>query len=191
MGESVGPMTLDSLIDAILSGKVEHDTFVRQAQSDRWVCAGDVKGLMERAAAKAVQIQQREQSERQQEMAEEARRQQQVLADRERFARLTISTSMPPAGCQFAVIDTIFALDADGERGVGIFGGQDGDANVAFGRVKEQLKRRAYELGADAVIGCQFEYRVARAGEASSARQCIEIFAYGTAIRFTRPESTT
>ena len=76
-----------------------------------------------------------------------------------------------------------------------------GSAHAAFSGVKEQLKDAAFRIGADAVINCQFEYRVAvstnaigsligeAAGVALGTAQVIEIFAYGTAIKYIPPKT--
>ncbi|MBD2847069.1 heavy metal-binding domain-containing protein [Paenibacillus sp. IB182496] len=77
------------------------------------------------------------------------------------------------------VIDTIFAIDSHKE---GVF--KSADPNLAFEGVKNQLKQRAAQLGGHAVISCQFEYRVAQASGMMGTKQVIEIFAYGTVVRF-------
>ena len=79
---------------------------------------------------------------------------------------------------EYEIIDSIFALDSST---AGFFFGAD--PNKAFEKVKDQLRNKCKELGGDAVINCQFEYRVAVADGLLSKKQVIEIFAYGTAVR--------
>ncbi len=79
---------------------------------------------------------------------------------------------------EYEIIDSIFALDSST---AGIFFGAD--PNIAFKKVKEQLRKKCEQLGGDAVINCQFEYRVALNNGLLGSKQVIEIFAYGTAVR--------
>ena len=78
----------------------------------------------------------------------------------------------------YEIIDAVFALDSCKE---GFF--KSADPNDAFDKVKNGLRKKAGELGGHAVINCQFEYRVAVAQGFGGAKQVIEIFAYGTAVR--------
>ena len=79
----------------------------------------------------------------------------------------------------YEIIDAIFALDSCRE---GFFNAAD--PNKAFDKVKDALRKKASELGAHAVINCQFEYRVALSTVSfGSSKQVIAIFAYGTAVR--------
>ncbi len=78
----------------------------------------------------------------------------------------------------YEIVDAIFALDSCTE---GVFKGAD--PNKAFDKVKDGLRKKANELGAHAVINCEFEYRVAVSQGIMSSKQVIEIFAYGTAVR--------
>lgn len=75
----------------------------------------------------------------------------------------------------YEIIDAIFAMDSNKE---GFIAGVD--PNKAFEGVKQQLSKKCSSLGGDAVIDCEFEYRVAVDGK----KQTVEIFAYGTAVRF-------
>ena len=95
--------------------------------------------------------------------------------------RLTISTGKP---CyEYEIIDTVFALDSHTEGGLlGLFG-EGAEPSKAFEGVKAQLKRIGKDMRADAVIDCHFEYRAAVAEKLLGNSQCIEIFAYGTAVR--------
>lgn len=78
----------------------------------------------------------------------------------------------------YEIIDAIFALDSCTE---GVF--KSADPNKAFDKVKEGLRKKCAELGGHAVINCEFEYRVAISQGLMGAKQVIEIFAYGTAVR--------
>lgn len=78
----------------------------------------------------------------------------------------------------YEIIDAVFALDSCTE---GFFKGAD--PNKAFDKVKDGLRKKAEELGGDAVINCQFEYRIAVSQGLIGSKQVVEIFAYGTAVR--------
>ena len=78
----------------------------------------------------------------------------------------------------YTIIDTIFAMDSHKEGFL-----SSADPNKAFEGVKSQLAKKCSSLGGDAVINCQFEYRVAVSDGLVSKKQVIEIFAYGTAIK--------
>lgn len=78
----------------------------------------------------------------------------------------------------YAIIDTIFAMDSHKEGFL-----SSADPNKAFEGVKLQLAKKCTSLGGDAVINCQFEYRVALGDGLMSKKQVIEIFAYGTAVK--------
>ena len=78
----------------------------------------------------------------------------------------------------FEVIDAIFATDSNKE---GFFSGAD--PGKAFEGVKKQLRSQCEELGGQAVVNCQFEYRVAVSDGVFGAKQVMEIFAYGTAVK--------
>ena len=81
---------------------------------------------------------------------------------------------------EYEVLDSIFALDSHKE---GFFSGNV-DPGKAFDGVKRQLQDKCNALGGDAVISCQFEYRNALADGMFGKKQAIEIFAYGTAVRY-------
>jgi hypothetical protein len=78
----------------------------------------------------------------------------------------------------YQIIDSIFAMDSSTE---GIF--SNADPGKAFAGVRSQLRESAIKLGGDAVINCIFEYRVAVSQGLMGAKQVMEIFAYGTAVR--------
>ncbi len=79
----------------------------------------------------------------------------------------------------YSIIDTIFAMDSHKEGFL-----SSADPNKAFEGVKAQLSKKCKSLGGDAVINCEFEYRVAVGDGLMSKKQVIEIFAYGTAVKF-------
>lgn len=94
----------------------------------------------------------------------------------------------------YLILDAIFAFDS---HSGGFFSGANPEK--AFDRVKTKLRQICKEMGGDAVINCQFEYRVALATTAGGAAaslfgkalgasisdksQTIEIFSYGTAVK--------
>jgi len=80
----------------------------------------------------------------------------------------------------FEVIDTVFAIDSHKE---GFWSGA-ADPNKAFDGVKQQLIKKCEQLGGDAIQNCQFEYRNAVHDGLLTKRQVLEIFAYGTVIKF-------
>jgi uncharacterized protein YbjQ (UPF0145 family) len=78
--------------------------------------------------------------------------------------------------CQkFEVIDTVFVIH--GEKAGGFLGSGGIDFNQGIDSVKAKLADKARGLGADAVIGVDFEQRVA------PDAKWIEFFAYGTAVK--------
>lgn len=79
----------------------------------------------------------------------------------------------------YEIIDAIFALDSHKES---FFKGA-ANPDEAFAGVKRQLRERCFSMGGNAVINCQFEYRVATEQGFTGTEQVIEIFAYGTAIK--------
>lgn len=79
---------------------------------------------------------------------------------------------------KYEVIDTVFIVHSEEAGGFLGMGGIDPD--TAFNGVKTQLSKKAEELGADAVIGCDFEQRIA---QTATGKQVLEVFAYGTAVK--------
>lgn len=170
MGDEFGPISTRELVAAVADKKIGPDTEVRKVGTDQWAPAMCVEGLFT-AAKKA---------------KDDAVRNAEARVEHEqlRWEKMTVSTSGPVFNRKCQVLDTIFAFDSS-----------DGAAE-AFAGVKEQLKRFAYDLGADAVVSCQFEYRVAvetdkgtemianLVGISAGHKQCVEIFAYGTAVRY-------
>lgn len=78
----------------------------------------------------------------------------------------------------YDIIDVVIATDS---HQAGVFSGPN--PAKAFDGVKTRLRERGAELGADAIVSCQFEYRVAVAVGTLLTKQCLELFAYGTAVR--------
>ncbi|TWT66712.1 hypothetical protein Pla123a_45980 [Posidoniimonas polymericola] len=173
LGDVVGPSSQADLLKAINKGVVQEDTMVRLGERSEWQAAASVNGLMDAA---------RRQATEQARIAEERQ-----ARDQQRRANMRVSTSGLPPGTHFRIVDTIFAFDSQGKAG--IFGGS-GDPHTAFAGVKQNLLAQAYAIGADGVINCQFEYRVAVAGEGIGAQQAVEIFAYGTAVKLVTPDGT-
>jgi len=79
----------------------------------------------------------------------------------------------------YDVVDCIFALDS---HSGGLF--TMTDPSKAFDGVKKKLVTKCIELHGDAVIDCEFEYRIALDQGLLGSKQCVEIFAYGTVVRF-------
>lgn len=92
-----------------------------------------------------------------------------------------IKVSTSGVSRSFEVVDVIFAFDSHKEG----FLESGADPTRAFVKVVNRLRSICAELGGDAVINCQFDYRYA-VGESmmGNAKQVVEIYAYGTAIRF-------
>ncbi len=74
----------------------------------------------------------------------------------------------------YEIIDVVFAMDSHKE---GFF--SNVDPNKAFEGVKTALAAKCQAANGNAVINCQFEYRVALDGK----KQVMEIFAYGTIVK--------
>ena len=79
----------------------------------------------------------------------------------------------------YQIIDSVFAMDSHSEGFLSV-----ADPGKAFAGVRGQLRKKAVELGGNAVINCSFEYRVSVGqGLLGGAKQVMEIFAYGTVVR--------
>jgi hypothetical protein len=76
---------------------------------------------------------------------------------------------------KFEVIDTVFVVH--GEKAGGFLGSGGINFDQGIDSVKAKLSQKARTLGADAVIGVDFEQRVA------PDAKWIEFFAYGTAVK--------
>ncbi len=79
---------------------------------------------------------------------------------------------------EYEILDAVFAIDSSTESWF-----RGSDPGRAFEGVKKQLAAVCQGLGGDAVVNCQFEYRVAVDPGLLGSKQSIEIFAYGTAVR--------
>ena len=93
--------------------------------------------------------------------------------------KIVITTGSVPQN--FKIIDAIFAMDSHQESW--LFS-SSADPARAFDGVKKQLRERCEALGGDAVVNCQFEYRNAIGDGLIGKKQVIEIFAYGTAVKY-------
>ena len=82
----------------------------------------------------------------------------------------------------YKILDVIFVMAA---HKAGFF---ESSANPgeAFSVLQRSLRERAVNLGANAIIHCQFEYRAAISQVIHS--QVLELFAYGTAVKYTSDE---
>jgi hypothetical protein len=91
-------------------------------------------------------------------------------------SKVIITTGPPPF--DYDIIDTIFVLDTLNKKFFSNF-----SPSVAFDGAKKQLKQRADKLGGDAVINCQFDYRVSAGHGIFGVIHDLEIFAYGTLVK--------
>lgn len=91
---------------------------------------------------------------------------------------MLISTVNPPR--RYEIVDTIFVLH--GAEAGGFLGGEGINIDLAFEEVKALLAEKAASMGANAVIGCDFEQRIAVSSGGWADKQVLEIFAYGTAV---------
>lgn len=79
----------------------------------------------------------------------------------------------------YDVVEVIFAFDSHKEGFL-----SSASPDKAFEGVKKHLKERCEKYEGDAVINCQFEYRSAISQGIIGSKQVIEIFAYGTVVKF-------
>jgi hypothetical protein len=86
------------------------------------------------------------------------------------------------AGRPYQVIDVIFAIDSADKSALTHRAGAD--PGTAFNKVKMQLRHQCAVRGGDAVMQCQFSYRGADRPNLPAGKQMVEIFAYGTAVKF-------
>lgn len=94
--------------------------------------------------------------------------------------RVVLSTG--EAGRPYQVIDVIFAIDSADQSALTHRAGVDPGA--AFNKVKMRLRHQCAARGGDAVIQCRFFHRVADGPKFPAGKQTVEIFAYGTAVKF-------
>jgi hypothetical protein len=94
--------------------------------------------------------------------------------------KVVLSTGEP--GRPYQVIDVVFAVDAADPsaftRRAGV------DPGVVFNKVKMQLRHQCAARGGDAVMQCRFSHRVAGGPNIPVGKMTVEIFAYGTAVKF-------
>lgn len=81
----------------------------------------------------------------------------------------------------YKTLDVIFAFDS---VAAGFFS-STAKPEDAFKKVSQKLLKAAKEAGADGVIHCKFDYRIAVANGLFGAKQAVEFFAYGTLIKLT------
>lgn len=205
LGDEFGPLSTRELIAAVVEKTIKSDTEVRKEDEKSWTPAMYVEGLMA-AADKACKEAAVAENERRKEAAvaeNERRRKAQQHAELERSRRenMTVSTAGPIATRDYDVIDSVFGFEVYGENGV--LGNKNVDPNHVYQGVKEQLKANAYQLGADSVVNCTFDYRIkvmtdgrgAALGNLvginvpASQSEYIELFGYGTAIRYIQPRT--
>jgi hypothetical protein len=79
----------------------------------------------------------------------------------------------------YRVIDTIMLVDS--HKPEGFFGSSGFDFEKCFIQTKMKLEQKAEALGGNAVIGCDFEIRVA--ANAMGSGQVLEIFCFGTVVK--------
>ena len=79
----------------------------------------------------------------------------------------------------YEILDVVFAADSYSQ---GLF--SSSDPNKAFQGVKIDLTTKCASLGGDAVINCHFEYRGAQSDGLMSKKPTMEIFAYGTVVKY-------
>jgi hypothetical protein len=90
---------------------------------------------------------------------------------------LVIITTGPPP-FDYEIIDTIFVLDTLNKKFL-----SNCSPSLAFNGAKKQLQQRADIQGGDAVINCQFDYRVSAGHGIFGVIHDLEIFAYGTLVK--------
>ena len=92
--------------------------------------------------------------------------------------KIIITTGPPPF--EYDIIDTIFVLDTLDKK---VF--TNSSPSAVFEGAKIQLKQRAASLEGDAIINCQFDYRVSAGHGIFGVIHDLEIFAYGTLVKKT------
>ena len=86
---------------------------------------------------------------------------------------------------EYEIIDTVFVIHV--EEAGGMFGGGGIDSDKGFDTVKGLLSAKASELGADAIIGCDFEHTISKPDSLTVKKNVLTIFAFGTAVKLTQP----
>ena len=95
----------------------------------------------------------------------------------------TIKVSTSVIQEKYKVVDIIFAFDSH-EPGAfsSFFGSGAAKPGSAFDRVTDRLRNGCFNVGGDAVISCQFEYRFTSTSGFFGSKPMVEIYAYGTAV---------
>lgn len=91
---------------------------------------------------------------------------------------IIITTGPPPF--EYDIVDTIFVLDTLDKKAL-----SNSSPSAVFEGAKVQLKQRAASLGGDAIINCQFDYRISAGHGIFGVIHDLEIFAYGTLVKKT------
>lgn len=78
------------------------------------------------------------------------------------------------------VLDVVFVLHCEEAKGMLGVGGIDLDN--AMNEAKTSLSKKARDVGADAIIGCDFEVRISNTSVMN--KQVFEIYCFGTAVCF-------
>ena len=89
---------------------------------------------------------------------------------------ITVSTGN--VNRDYEILDAIFAVDFSAQTWV-----KAADPSKSFEGVKTQLQDKCRDMGGDAVICCQFQYRIS-INDDILRKQVAEIWAYGTAVKF-------
>ena len=79
---------------------------------------------------------------------------------------------------EYTILDTIMVFDYDVAGLV-----KNIEPTDAFELVKEKMRETAVDRGGDAVINCQFQFRVAVAPKLLFWAQAFEMYAYGTVVK--------
>ncbi len=91
--------------------------------------------------------------------------------------KIKVSTSA--ISQNFEILDCVFAIDV---HEPGIFGAGYASQQKAFSGVVQRLKELCFELGGDAVINCQFDYRYLQTDGLFGSKPRVEVYAYGTVV---------
>ena len=78
----------------------------------------------------------------------------------------------------YEILDAIFAVDFSAQTWF-----KAADPSASFDGVKTKLQDKCRDMGGDAVICCQFQYRIS-INDDVLRKQVAEIWAYGTAVKF-------
>jgi len=115
--------------------------------------------------------------ERQQKKDEQAAKEREL---KEKLDRVKVTTG--DVKREYDIVQVVFNI---GASSAGSFGFIAASPEKAFRSAEAQLKYQAMQLGCDAVIHTQFEHRVTVDKGVVGTNQGLEVFAYGTAVKFT------